>query len=141
MMKNKQKSEPMRKIERNIKIVGVFTVLAMIAEGFITNKIVNNFVYYSVILGGVFICIMCLLINDLKATETLNDWLENEEIKKLLQESEFNDFFMMNKFKRLIPNWHTGTFDALVQCLKNNNKRLRNEQLCISVLKKYYGKK
>lgn len=140
MMTNKSKSVSMKKIERKIQIVGAFTALAMIAEGFITNKIIINVIHYSMILSSLFILIMCLLRIDLKVTETLSDWLENEEIKKMLQNSEFNDFVMINRFNHLIPNWHTDRFDLLIQCLKDN-KRLGNKKFLISVLKKYYGKK
>lgn len=140
MIKSMQKSESMRKLERKIQIVGVLTVLTMIAEGFITNKIINIVAHYSMILGGLFLAILCLLKIDLKATETLSDWLENEDIKKLLQESEFKDFVLTTKFNHLIPNWHTGTFDLLVECLKSNNIKVDNISSLIAVLKKHYGK-
>lgn len=141
-MKNKQKSVQIKKIERKLQISGILIALGMLSNVFITNKVINNLIYFLMILGTIFFILIYSILRDLVATEALDDWLKNEEIKKLLQESEFDDYFIMNnKINRLMSNLHTGKFNLLMQCLKNNNKKLHDTNIVISVLKKHYGKK
>lgn len=146
-MRNEQKSNKSKEIIFSIMELGWWVGLYLLIIGWILllailvidgytgiEKIIYEATFYSIAL----ICLMFICTKMIEVTKTLDGWLKNEEIRRLLEKSIFYDFFTFDILFGLSPNLDTGSFDLLMQLIEKDNKKLRHRQFYISVLKKYY---